>query len=58
MNFVDIQVSNILILIAMAIFAVAIFIGSTTPDTWKWTGITWGLLMIGLVFFATAMTIS
>ena len=49
--------SNILVLIAMAIFAVAIFIGFTTPDTWKWTGITWSLLMIGLVFFATAMTI-
>lgn len=52
------QVGNILVLIAMAIFAVAIFIGSTTPDTWKWAGITWGILMIGLIFFATAMTIS
>jgi len=52
------QVGNILVLIAMAIFAVAIFIGSTTPDTWKWTGISWGLLVIGLVFFVTAMTLS
>ena len=52
------QVSNILIIIAMAIFAVAIIVGSTTQDTWKWTGISWGLLMLGLVFFATAMTIS
>ena len=52
------QVGNILVLIAMVIFAIAIFIGSTTPDTWKWTGITWSLLMLGLVFFATAMTIS
>lgn len=50
--------SNILVLIAMAIFAVAIIIGSTTPDTWKWSGITWGILMVGLVFFATAMTLS
>ena len=50
--------SNILVLIAMAIFAVAIIIGSTTPNTWKWTGITWSLLMLGLVFFATAMTLS
>ena len=50
--------SNILVLIAMAIFAVAIFIGSTTQDTWKWTGITWGILMVGLIIFATAMTIS
>ena len=52
------QVGNVLILIAIAIFAVAIIIGSKTPDTWKWAGITWGLLIIGLVFFATAMTIS
>jgi hypothetical protein len=52
------RAGNILVLIAMAIFAVAIFIGSTTPDTWKWTGISWSLLMIGLVFFATAMTLS
>jgi len=52
------QVGNILVLIAMAIFAVAIIIGSRTPDTWKWTGIIWSLLMIGLIFFATAMTIS
>lgn len=50
--------SNILVLIAMAIFAVAIFVGSTTPDTWKWTGISWGLLMAGLIVFAIAMTIS
>ena len=48
--------SNILVLIAMAIFAVAIIIGSTTQDTWKWTGITWGILMIGLIVFAIAMT--
>lgn len=52
------QVGNILIIIAMVIFTVAIIIGSTTPDTWKWTGITWGILMIGLIVFATAMTIS
>jgi len=52
------RVGDLLVLIAMAIFAVAIFIGSTTPNTWKWTGISWGLLMIGLVFFATAMTVS
>jgi hypothetical protein len=52
------RVGDILILIAMAIFAVAIIIGSTTPDTWKWTGISWGVLMIGLIVFATAMTIS
>ena len=52
------QVSNILIIIAMAIFAVAIIVGSTTQDTWKWTGISWGLLMTGLIFFAIAMTIS
>lgn len=52
------RVGNILIIIAMAIFAVAIIVGSTTQDTWKWTGISWGLLMLGLVFFATAMTIS
>ena len=52
------QVGNILIIIAMVIFIVAIIIGSTTPDTWKWTGITWGILMIGLIVFAIAMTIS
>ena len=51
-------VGDILIIIAMAIFAVAIIIGSTTPNTWKWAGITWGILMIGLTIFATAMTIS
>ena len=50
--------SNILVLIAMAIFVVAIIIGSKTPDTWKWTGITWSILMAGLIVFATAMTIS
>ena len=48
---------NILVIIAMAIFAIAIIIGSRTPDTWKWTGITWSLLVLGLIFFATAMTI-
>lgn len=52
------RVGNILVLVAMAIFVVAAIVGSKTPDTWKWVGITWGLLMIGLVFFATAMTIS
>ena len=50
--------NNILVIIAMVIFAIAIIIGSTTPDTWKWSGITWGILMIGLIVFATAMTIS
>ena len=50
--------SNILVLIAMAIFVVAIIIGSKTPDTWKWAGITWSILIIGLIVFATAMTIS
>ena len=52
------QVGNILVIIAMVIFSVAIIVGSRTPNTWKWTGITWSLLMLGLVFFATAMTIS
>lgn len=52
------QVGNILVLIAMAIFAVAIIVGSRTPDTWKWAGITWSILMVGLIVFATAMTIS
>jgi hypothetical protein len=52
------QVGNILVLIAMAIFAVAVIVGSRTPDTWKWTGITWSIFMVGLIVFATAMTIS
>ena len=52
------QVGNVLILVAMAIFVVAAIVGSKTPDTWKYTGITWILLMLGLVFFAAAMTIS
>jgi len=52
------QVGNILVLTAMAIFAVAVIVGSRTPDTWKWTGITWSILMVGLIVFATAMTIS
>jgi hypothetical protein len=56
--FADMRLGNILILIAMAIFAVAIIIGSRTPDTWRYTGITWILLMLGLVFFAAAITIS
>ena len=51
------RVGNILVLIAMAIFAVATIVGSKTPDTWKWTGITWSILMVGLIVFATAMTI-
>lgn len=50
--------SNILVLIAMAIFVIALIIGFKTPNTWKWVGITWGLLVLGLIFFATAMTIS
>jgi hypothetical protein len=52
------QAGNILVIIAMVIFAVAIIIGSITPDTWKWTGITWSILMAGLIVFAIAMTIS
>ena len=52
------QVGNILILVAMAIFVVAVITGSRTPDTWKWAGITWSILMVGLIVFATAMTIS
>ena len=52
------KISNILILVAMAIFAVAIIVGSKTPDTWRWTGITWILLVLGLVFFASAMALS
>ena len=49
---------NILVIIAMVIFTVAIIVGSRTPDTWKWAGITWSILMVGLIVFATAMTIS
>ena len=52
------HLSNILVIIAIAIFAVAVIVGSRTPDTWKWTGITWSILMVGLIVFATAMTIS
>lgn len=52
------QVGNILMIIAMTIFVVALIIGSKTPNTWKWTGITWGILTIGLIIFATAMIIS
>lgn len=50
--------SNILVLIAMAIFVIALIIGIKTPNTWKWTGITWGILTIGLIVFATAMITS
>lgn len=42
----------------MVIFTIAIIIGSITPDTWKWTGITWSILIIGIIIFATAITIS
>lgn len=52
------KVDNILVLIAIVIFAVAVIVGSKTPDTWKWVGISWGLLMIGVIVFAIAMTIS
>lgn len=52
------RVGNILVIIAMVIFTIAVIVGSRTPDTWKWAGITWGVLMVGLVVFAIAMTIS
>ena len=43
---------NILAIIAMVIFTVAIIIGSITPNTWKWTGITWSILIVGIIIFA------
>jgi len=46
------------VITSMIIFTITIIIGSTTPNTWKWTGITGSLLMLGLVFFIIAMTIS
>jgi hypothetical protein len=49
--------NNVLAIIAMIIFTVVIIIGSTTPDSWKWTGITWSILIVGIIAFATAITI-
>ena len=52
------HLGDMLVIIAMVIFTIAVIIGSKTPDTWKWAGITWSILMVGLIVFATAMTIS
>ena len=46
------QINNVLVIIAMIIFIVAIIIGSTAPNTWKWTGITWSILIVGIIVFA------
>jgi len=52
------QAGNILVIVAMIVFVIVAIVGTQTPNTWKWVGITWGLLVLGLIFFATAMTIS
>lgn len=48
---------NIMILIAVALFIIAIIVGIITDNTWKNVGICWGLLAIGALLFGTALTL-
>jgi hypothetical protein len=47
----------ILLIIAVIFFVAAIIIGSTTSDSWKSTGITWGCLIIGILLFGVVLTL-
>ena len=49
--------NTILLIIALAFFVGAIIVGSITSDSWKSTGITWTLLIIGIIIFAIVLTI-
>jgi len=48
---VDMFLGNILFLTALAFFVGAVIFGFTSKDSWRNTGITWGLLSIGIFIF-------
>ena len=48
---------TIIITIAVLFFLGSIAVGFTTQDSWKSTGITWGLLAIGITLFSIALTL-
>ena len=47
--------NTILLIIAVIFLVAAIIIGSTTSDSWKSTGITWGCLIVGIVLFSVVL---
>jgi hypothetical protein len=46
-----------LVIIAMVIWMVAIAFASLTNNSWKNVGISWGLLVLGSLFFGIALTL-
>lgn len=49
---------TILVLVAVTFFVAAIIVGSMTNNSWRNVGITYALLVIGIVFFSIALTIN
>lgn len=49
--------NTILVLTAMLLFMASIVVGFTTSDSWRNTGITWSLLLAGIMLFGIALTL-
>ena len=49
------QINNILVIVAMMVFVVAIYTGATLENSWRNVAITYGLLVIGIVLFSLAL---
>ena len=47
--------NTVCIIIAVIFFVAAIVSGAFTPNTWKYTGISWGLLAVGILFFGIGL---
>ena len=49
------QINNILVIVAMIVFVIAIYAGATLENSWRNVAITYGLLVIGIVLFSLAL---
>ena len=49
--------ANTLVIIAVVIWLVTIAFACLTDHSWRNVGITWGLIVLGAVFFGIALTL-
>lgn len=49
--------ANVFMWVAVAIFVVTIIVAITTNNSWRSVAYTYGLLCVGIVFFAIALTL-
>ena len=54
-NYKGMQINNILVIVAIIIFIVAIYAGATLENSWRNVAITYGLLVVGIVLFSLAL---